>query len=58
MERTDSAGGSGANFIVEWVGEKQVSEPIVEAVMLSAESAQGISFISGGRVIKNRTSNK
>ena len=58
VERTDSAGGSGANFIVEWVGEKQVSEPIVEAVMLSAESAQGISFISGGRVIKNRTSNK
>lgn len=58
VERTDSAGGSGANFIVEWVADKQVSEPVVEAVMISAESAQGISFISQGRVIKSRSSNK
>ncbi len=58
VERTDSAGGSGANFIVEWVAEKQVSEPVVEAVMISAESAQGISFISQGRVIKTRSTNK
>lgn len=58
VERTDSAGGSGANFIVEWVTEKSVSEPVVEAVMISAESAQGISFISEGRVIKKRVFNK
>lgn len=58
VERTDSTGGSGANFIVEWVAEKRISEPVVEAVMISAESAQGISFISQGRVIKSRSSNK
>ena len=58
VERTDSVGGSGANFIVEWVAEKTVSEPVVEAVMISAESAQGISFISEGRVIKNQVFNK
>jgi hypothetical protein len=46
-------GGVGANFIVEWIAEKEVSEPVVEAVMISAASNQGISFVSPGRIIKN-----
>lgn len=54
VERKDSSGGSGANFIVEWISEKEVSQPIVEAVMINAISAQGISFISNGRVIESR----
>lgn len=53
VERADISGGSGANFIVEWVAKKNVSEPIAEAVMISAVSNQGISFISSGKVIKN-----
>lgn len=53
VERTDNSGGSGANFIVEWIAEKDVFEPVVEAVMISAASNQGISFVSPGRVIKN-----
>ncbi|MEA5532783.1 DUF3124 domain-containing protein [Crocosphaera sp. XPORK-15E] len=48
----DVSGGSGANFIVEWVAQNRVSEPIIEAVMISTASAQGISFISPGRVVK------
>jgi hypothetical protein len=52
VEAHDIAGGSGANFIVEWVAEKKVSEPIIEAVMISTASAQGISFVSPGRVLK------
>ncbi|HEY9623013.1 MAG TPA: DUF3124 domain-containing protein [Crinalium sp.] len=48
----DTRGGSGANFIVEWVAEKTVSEPVVEAVMISTSSSQGISFISPGKVIQ------
>lgn len=44
-------GGIGTNFIVEWVAEEPVLEPIVEALMLSTASAQGISFSSPGRVI-------
>lgn len=51
VERTDTSGGLGANFIVEWIAEKQVSEPVIEAVMISAVSSQGISFVSPGRVI-------
>jgi hypothetical protein len=53
VERTDTSGGSGANFIVEWIAEKDVSKPVVEAVMISAASNQGISFVSPGRIIKN-----
>lgn len=52
VDRTDTSGGSGANFIVEWIAEKNVSQPIVEAVRINAASNQGISFVSSGRVIK------
>lgn len=55
IERTDTRGGSGANFIVEWIAKKTVSEPVVEAVMISAVSNQGISFVSSGKVIKNHS---
>ena len=56
VNRNDTSGGLGANFIVEWVAEKEISDPVVEAVMIGTESSQGISFISSGRVIKSVTS--
>lgn len=31
----DTSGGSGANFMVEWVAEETVSEPVIEAVMIN-----------------------
>ena len=49
----DTSGGAGANFIVEWSASVEVTEPVVEAVMISTASQQGISFVSAGRVIKN-----
>jgi hypothetical protein len=48
----DASGGSGANFIVEWVAEKTVYEPVVEVVMISTSSQQGISFVSPAKVLK------
>ena len=47
----DKAGGSGANFIVEWTSEKYVNPPIVESVMIGTQSQQGVSFTSRGQVI-------
>lgn len=47
----DKAGGSGANFIVEWKSDKLVNPPIVESIMISTQSGQGVSFTSRGRVI-------
>ncbi|MBW4541840.1 MAG: DUF3124 domain-containing protein [Myxacorys chilensis ATA2-1-KO14] len=54
INRDDTSGGAGANFIVEWVSERQVSNPVIEALMISTAGNQGISFISDGRVIKSR----
>lgn len=47
----DRPGGWGANFVVEWVAEEPVHEPVIEAIMVSTEGTHGISFISLGRVI-------
>lgn len=49
----DTTGGVGASFIVEWVATKEVSDPVVEAVMIHTPSTQGLSLISNGRVIKS-----
>ncbi len=54
VDKNDQTGGSGANFIVEWVAKTEVFEPILEAVMVSTTSQQGISFLSKGRVIENK----
>lgn len=51
----DATGGSGANFIVEWGAGAEVTEPVVEAVMIGTASQQGISFVSTGRVLKEQT---
>jgi len=53
VTRDDTSGGSGANFLVEWISETVVSEPIVEAVMIGTDAQQGISFIGSGKVIKS-----
>jgi len=47
----DKAGGSGANFIVEWKSDKFVNPPIVESIMIGTQSQQGISFTSRGQTI-------
>lgn len=43
--------GIGTNFIVEWVAEEPVYEPVVEALMVNASGNQGITFLSPGRVV-------
>jgi hypothetical protein len=51
----DTRGGAGANFLVGWVAERPVSDPIVEVVMIGTSSNQGISFVCSGRVVADRT---
>lgn len=52
VERDDKSGGSGANFLVDWVAEQQVAEPIIEAVMIDTQGQQGISFLTQGKVVR------
>jgi hypothetical protein len=47
----DKSGGSGAKFIVRWKSKALSNSPIIEAIMISTQSQQGISFVSRGQVI-------
>ena len=51
VPQKDKSGGSGANFVVGWNSEKPVNPLLVEAIMIGAESQQGISFTSRGQTI-------
>lgn len=52
VKESDKDGGSGANFIVKWRSEAKVTVPIIETVMISTVTQQGISFTSRGQAIE------
>lgn len=52
ITQSNTSGGSGANFIVEWISETEVSEPVIESVMIGVSGTQGLAFSSPGKVIK------
>jgi hypothetical protein len=54
VKESDTKGGSGANFLVEWRAETAVNEPIMEGVMIGAAGQQGISFTSRGKPLRKK----
>jgi hypothetical protein len=52
VHESDKSGGSGAKFIVRWQSNQPVAEPLIESVMISTKTQQGISFTSRGRVLE------
>jgi len=52
IKKKDKTGGSGAKFIVRWESKEPVNPPLIEGIMISTQSQQGISFISRGQAIK------
>lgn len=52
IDERDRSGGVGANFILTWESESPLTPPVVEAVMISTHSGQGVSFTSPARVIR------
>lgn len=54
VKASDSSGGSGANFLVQWKSENEVNNPILEGVMIGAAGQQGISFTSRGQAIREK----
>jgi hypothetical protein len=52
IQRADTAGGPGANFLIHWKGPPGVDAPVIEAVMLGQAGTAGISFTSQGRTLK------
>ncbi|MBE1426032.1 hypothetical protein H4684_002691 [Desulfomicrobium macestii] len=51
----DVKGGSGANFLVRWEALDAINVPVVESVMIGAQSGQGISFTSQAREIQEHS---
>lgn len=51
IQRHDTAGGPGANFLVDWSSAVDLDEPVIEAVMIGRQGNAGISFISTGRAL-------
>ncbi|WP_076750365.1 DUF3124 domain-containing protein [Desulfatitalea tepidiphila] len=54
VRESDKSGGSGASFMVEWESDQAVSPPLVETIMIGAQTQQGISFTSRGLVIEEK----
>lgn len=55
IEEADLRGGVGANFLVSWRSQSAIYPPVVEAVNISTSQQQGISFLSVGRVLQERS---
>ncbi|BBO72117.1 hypothetical protein DSCA_60470 [Desulfosarcina alkanivorans] len=53
VPESDKSGGSGAKFIIRWQSDQPVAEPLIESVMISTKTQQGISFTSRGRVLES-----
>ena len=51
IDKHDSLGGDGANFVINWRGEDSDAEPLIEAVMLGSEEGKQISLITRGRSV-------
>lgn len=51
VQRADTTGGPGANFLIRWHAAVAVDEPLVEAIMLGQSGNAGISFSSRGRTL-------
>lgn len=54
IEEDDISGGTGANFIIVWASKSEQVNPLFEAIMISTQNRQGISFTSRGVSISNR----
>ena len=54
IKASDRSGGISAGFVVEWESEHLYVPPVVEAVMISTASTQGISFSSQAHVVEEK----
>jgi hypothetical protein len=48
----DTRGGSGANFLVDWIAEEPVAEPVIEAVMAGVSGEHSVALVRAGWTIR------
>lgn len=54
VPRSDSSGGSGANFLIDWTADKPINPPIVEALHADIREARTLLFVTTARPIQPR----
>ncbi len=54
VENHEKQGGTGALFLVDWGTTQPTTRPVVQAVMITTTSQQGISFITEGVTIRQK----
>lgn len=54
VPRSDSSGGSGANFIIDWIADKPTNPPLVEALHADIREARTLLFVTTARPIQTR----
>ena len=52
IEENDKTGGTGGNFIFDWLDDPEATDPIFEGIMISTRGTQGLSFTAQGKRIK------
>lgn len=52
VEKSESAGGSGANFIIQWEAASETNPPVIEAVHTDIQLNRTPTFITSGRAIR------
>lgn len=52
IERAESAGGSGASFLIRWQADRPVNPPVVEAVHADLRNPRTVSFITVARPVR------
>ncbi|GGF66261.1 DUF3124 domain-containing protein [Wenyingzhuangia marina] len=48
IDETDKEGGTGGNFMFDWIIKQESNQPLFEAVMISTSGQQGLSFTTTG----------
>lgn len=51
VPRSDSSGGSGANFMIDWKADKAINPPLVEALHADIREARTLLFVTTARPI-------
>ncbi|WP_442844875.1 DUF3124 domain-containing protein [Leeuwenhoekiella sp. H156] len=52
IEEGDKTGGTGGNFIFDWLDDPEVTDPLFEGIMISTRGTQGLSFSVQGKRIQ------
>ena len=51
IDENDKDGGTGANFVFDWITKENINEPLFEGIMISTYN-RGLSFATNGKRIK------